>query len=447
MLNHSDLKIAKFGGKCVATEQRMISCATIIQNCPALRVVVVSATGETTEDLLSLAQAAANCEDALIAEILCRLEERHKGASTNLFNEAKNLVKGISLLREVTPSVSDQLLSIGERLSSQMMTRILKEEGLNVQEFDIRQVMRTSSRHGEAQPYLEELKRLCEEELVPILAEGYIVVTQGFIGRSFQGKTTTLGRGGSDYSAALLAEALEFSELQIWTDVPGIASADPRLVPQAQTIKDLAFVEAAEMATFGAKVLHPASLWPAIRSNIPIFVGSSIEPERGGTMITKRSTEKPGVRVISLREQQVLLTLQSLSMLHRPGYLAKVFTLLESYGLSVDLITTSEVSISLTLDQGDQLTDELIHDLEKFAHVEVETKLALIAVIGNHINSTAGMLQKLCNAIQGNIRLVCQGASDHNLCLLVPKENAHQAVRDLHKHLIEKEALVCSVQS
>jgi aspartate kinase len=268
-----------------------------------------------------------------------------------------------------------------------------------------------------------------------------VIVTQGFIGQNDDGYTTTLGRGGSDYSAALIAEALNAKNLAIWTDVVGIFTTDPRITDQARAIKEISFGEAAEMATFGAKILHPATLIPAMRQNIPVFVGSSKEPEKGGTRIQKKVESKPTYRSISLRKEQTLVTVKSPAMLHASGFLAKVFAVLAKHELSVDLITTSEISVAMTFDNPTGSTQALLNstvveELEQLCEVSVENGLSLIAVVGNSIHKTNGVGTSIFDALSGiNVRMICQGASEHNLCFLVNETQANETVEKLHNTL------------
>lgn len=286
----------------------------------------------------------------------------------------------------------------------------------------------------------------CDNILKPLINRGELVITQGFIGRDEKGKTTTLGRGGSDYSAALLAEVLDAKDVLIWTDVPGIYTTDPRVVPAAQKIDTMSFAEAAEMATFGAKVLHPATLLPAVRSNIPVYVGSSKDPAAGGTWVTRDPQPRPIFRAIALRRDQTLLTLSSLSMLHAQGFLANVFNILAKHKISVDTITTSEVSIALTLDKtgsassgANMLSNELLTELSEVCNVKVDTGLSLVALIGNDLHITAGVAKKLFGTIEGyNVRMISYGASTNNICLLVQSQHADEVVRLLHAELFEK---------
>lgn len=329
-------------------------------------------------------------------------------------------------------------------MSTLLFVEIMRERNIQAQWFDVRKVMRTSDRFGRAEPDVEALAELTNQQLAPRLADG-IVITQGFIGSEAKGRTTTLGRGGSDYTAALLGEALHATRVDIWTDVPGIYTTDPRVVSAAKRIDVIAFEEAAEMATFGAKVLHPATLLPAVRSDIPVFVGSSKDPKAGGTLVCKKTENPPLFRALALRRRQTLVTLHSHNMLHSRGFLAEVFGILARHNISVDLITTSEVSIALTLDTtgststGDTLlTQSLLIELSELCRVEVEEDLALVAIIGNKLSRACGVGKEVFGVLDPfNIRMICYGASSYNLCFLVPADQAEQVVQKLHQNLFE----------
>ncbi|MEX0770958.1 MAG: lysine-sensitive aspartokinase 3, partial [Balneolaceae bacterium] len=325
-----------------------------------------------------------------------------------------------------------------------IFTRVLKEEGVSAEWFDVREVMATDDNFGNAEPNLKKIRKLAEERLVGRMKSERFV-TQGFVGTTDDGRITTLGRGGSDFTAALLAEAVDADVLEIWTDVTAIYTSDPRMVESARPISEITFNEAAELSVFGAKVLHPATLKPAIRKNIKVYVGSSMRPEEPGTWIVKETREYPVIRAISLRRNQTLVTVHSLEMLHRHGFLAQLFQILANHKISVDLVTTSEVSVSLTFDTNLQgmnrqgLSEALIHDLQKIAEVKIETDLALIALVGNKLDATAGVSGPIFGSLDHtNIRLICHGASPHNLCFLVRESEAAEVVRTLHDRFIAK---------
>ncbi|WGE66042.1 lysine-sensitive aspartokinase 3 [Actinobacillus equuli] len=449
----SHLSVAKFGGTSVANFEAMTSCASIVTADANTRVVVLSASAGVTNYLVELAN---GCEKERRDEILNAVRTIQYNIIGKLQNQSEisaeidELLQHISALAEsaslaTSNALTDELICHGEMMSTKIFTQLLKERNFPAVWVDVRDVVATNSNYGKAAPNDEKTQQQSDEVIKPLIAAGNVVITQGFIGRDDEGKTTTLGRGGSDYSAALLAEVLNANDVLIWTDVPGIYTTDPRVVPNAQRIDTMAFNEAAEMATFGAKVLHPATLLPAVRSNIPVYVGSSKAPEQGGTWVTRDPQPRPTFRAIALRRNQTLLTLSSLSMLHAQGFLANVFAILAKHKISVDVITTSEVSVALTLDKtgsassgADMLSKELLDELNAYCHVQVENDLALVAIIGNNLHTQAGVAKKLFHTLENfNIRLISYGASTNNVCTLVKNEEADEVVRSLHAGLFE----------
>ncbi|WP_206485629.1 lysine-sensitive aspartokinase 3 [Thalassotalea sp. G2M2-11] len=444
----NQLTVAKFGGTSVADYAAMLRCADIIKNDPTNRLVVVSASSGVTNLLVRLSQAEVDASEQ--QAIITQISDIQHNILAHLNDELLTheihqlLVELADVARQqgqdYSVKVADTILSFGEQMSSRIFAKVLQQVGVEGAYFDVRQVMKTNSLFGQAVVDLEQLKLHAQQFLAPKLTE-QVIVTQGFIGQDAQGDTTTLGRGGSDYSAALLAEALSAHHLAIWTDVVGIFTTDPRITDQARSIKEISFGEAAEMATFGAKILHPATLIPAMRQNIPVFVGSSKEPEKGGTLIQQSVESKPTYRSIALRREQTLVTVKSPAMLHASGFLAKVFAVLAKHELSVDLITTSEISVAMTFDNptGSMqalLNSNVLEELEQLCEVSVEHGLSLIAVVGNNIHRTNGVGTSIFDTLQGiNVRMICQGASEHNLCFLVEEQQANEAVEKLHRNL------------
>ena len=419
---------------------------------PNTRLVVLSASAGVTNLLVSLSEGLEATERFVKLDALRKIQfdilERLQNPNV-IREEVERLLENITTLAEAaslatSTALTDELVSHGELMSTLLFVEIMRERNVQAQWFDVRKVMRTSDRFGRAEPDVEMLAELTNQQLAPRLAEG-MVVTQGFIGSEAKGRTTTLGRGGSDYTAALLGEALHATRVDIWTDVPGIYTTDPRVVSAAKRIDVIAFEEAAEMATFGAKVLHPATLLPAVRSDIPVFVGSSKDPKAGGTLVCKKTENPPLFRALALRRRQTLVTLHSHNMLHSRGFLAEVFGILARHNISVDLITTSEVSIALTLDTtgststGDTLlTQSLLIELSELCRVEVEENLALVAIIGNKLSRACGVGKEVFGVLDPfNIRMICYGASSYNLCFLVPADQAEQVVQKLHQNLFE----------
>ncbi|EJA7341958.1 TPA: lysine-sensitive aspartokinase 3 [Vibrio parahaemolyticus] len=445
--------VAKFGGTSVANFEAMSRCATIIENNPNTRLVVSSACSGVTNILVELANGVQDQEHR--AELLKKLAEIHDSIlaqledATEASSEVYGILDTVTSLAEAASiqantKLTDHLVACGELMSTHILAQLMRERGINAVRFDIREVLRTDDNFGRAEPNVEAITQLAQEKLIPLCLDS-VVITQGFIGSDEEGNTTTLGRGGSDYSAALIAEGVKASGLEIWTDVPGIYTTDPRIAPKASPIPEISFSEASEMANFGAKILHPSTLVPALRHDIPVFVGSSKEPEKGGTWIRHQVESSPLFRALALRCNQTMVTLRSANMFHAYGFLAKVFEILAKHKISVDLITTSEISVSLTLDQTDtsggapQLPQAAREELEELCKVEVEHDLCLVALIGNKMSERKGYAKQVFGTLEDlNLRMICYGASPHNLCFLVNESVAKQAIQKLHTELFEQ---------
>ncbi|MEP7702459.1 lysine-sensitive aspartokinase 3 [Paraglaciecola sp. 25GB23A] len=445
------LNVAKFGGTSVANFAAMQNCANIVKSNNKTKVVVVSASAGVTNLLVDIAHTAMTTEQVLakVAQIsdiqfaILNALDNSQDVSDKLA-ELLDSLKELALHEELLhrPDLKDALLSHGERLSSLLFSAVLKQNGLNAGNFDVRKVLRTDNEFGQAAPQLDEIRQLSQSLLLPELASK-VLVTQGFIGSDPDGNTTTLGRGGSDFTAALLAEALDAETCEIWTDVIGVYTTDPRITAAARPLPELSFEEAAEMATFGAKVLHPATMEPALRKNIKVFVGSSKEPEKGGTWIVRDCTTEPSYRAITRRKDQVMVTVKTPKMMFAQGFLQKVFTIIAQHKLSVDLVTTSEISVSFTLDNPpnsvlQRLNRETIEELSQFCNVLVEENYDLVTVVGNNMHSAAGVSSKIFAAISDyNLRLICYGANPHNMSFLVGNNDSTDVVNVLHKALFE----------
>nr|WP_264302352.1 lysine-sensitive aspartokinase 3 [Vibrio parahaemolyticus] len=431
----------------------MSRCATIIENNPNTRLVVSSACSGVTNILVELANGVQDQEHR--AELLKNLAEIHDSIlaqledATEASSEVYGILDTVTSLAEAASiqantKLTDHLVACGELMSTHILAQLMRERGIDAVRFDIREVLRTDDNFGRAEPNVEAIAQLAQEKLIPLCLDS-VVITQGFIGSDEEGNTTTLGRGGSDYSAALIAEGVKASGLEIWTDVPGIYTTDPRIAPKASPIPEISFSEASEMANFGAKILHPSTLVPALRHDIPVFVGSSKEPEKGGTWIRHQVESSPLFRALALRCNQTMVTLRSANMFHAYGFLAKVFEILAKHKISVDLITTSEISVSLTLDQTDtsggapQLPQAAREELEELCKVEVEHDLCLVALIGNKMSERKGYAKQVFGTLEDlNLRMICYGASPHNLCFLVNESVAKQAIQKLHTELFEQ---------
>ena len=451
-----ELDIAKFGGTSVKDFEAMSSSARVVLSNPNTRLVVVSACAGVTNLLVELASGALfgdgieakiselrHIHMQIIDKILPSERERCVAYLEEHLKEISDQAREASMGR--SDALTDRIVCHGELLSSYLIVEVFRVLGAKARVFDVRQVMRTDSNYGQANPLVEVLAAKARELLCPLLEGGELVVTQGFIGSNSEGCTTTLGRGGSDYTASLLGEACEAKTISIWTDVPGVYTTDPRLVPHAMPIDELSYSEAAEMATFGAKILHPSTLVPAVRRGIPVYVGSSREPEKGGTWVRPTTQSRPPFRAVALRRNQTLIVLASPKMVGASGFLARVFGIFAKYRQSVDLVSTSEVSIAVTVDAGSQtsglshLSEDMLNELREFCHVKVESSLSLVAIIGNEMSRTPGTTTRAFDAIGDfAVRMICYGASNHNLCFLVSEDMAVPALTRIHEALLEK---------
>ena len=447
--------LAKFGGTSLQDVRAFERSAQIIQNKKGKVVAVLSASATVTNSLMQLALLASKAKTKEVAKVLKQLQKHHYSISENLgiiqsceqdlqllFSAIEELIKGVLFLKEMSPRAKDRLLSFGERLSSCIFNHYLQSMKVSSCLVDARELILTDSSFGEAKPILAKTKHRARRLFTKLEGDYDVFVTQGFIASDSEGNTTTLGRGGSDYSASLIAEALGAKCIEVWTDVAAIMSADPRYIPNAKRIEEISFNEASEMAVFGAKVLHPSTLLPAMRKGIPVYVASSFQSEQKGTWIKRDCGEQPTFRALSVREGQVLLTISSPDMLLKPGFIVEVFQILAKHEISVDLISTSEVSVSITVNFPEKLNKQVLKEVSRVGFVELEDKLSLIAVIGNRLREEKGSVYSCFQALsEYSIKLICQGASEHNICFLVPSNEAQDVVKLLHERLINSSSL------
>ncbi|MGD8107032.1 lysine-sensitive aspartokinase 3 [Pantoea sp. FN0302] len=444
--------VAKFGGTSVADFDAMSRSATLVLADKNVRLVVLSASAGVTNLLVGLASGLESSLRldkietlrALQYNIISRLKQPEA-----VSQQIDHLLDNISRLAEIavdsrSAALCDELVSHGELMSSLLFVEVLREQGVETQWFDARKVIRTDDTFGCAAPAINAIADLSEKHLRPRIEQA-LVVTQGFIGSDTAEQTTTLGRGGSDYTASLLAEALQASRVDIWTDVAGIYTTDPRIVAQAKRIDNISFSEASEMATFGAKVLHPATLLPAIRKNIPVFVGASNDPSAGGTLVCRDVPEPARYRALAVRRQQTLLKLSSINAQPTHRFLAEIFGILSRHDIATDLVTISEKSIALILNatsstsgEADMLPATLLSELSPHCHVEIESGLALVSLIGNALSQATAVCKEVFAELEKHpVRMICHGASSHTLCFLLPAEFADSAVKALHRGLLE----------
>ena len=432
--------VMKFGGSSVESAAAIERVAGIVAahaaRCP---VVVVSAMGKTTNRLLAIANAAVAGKRAEALQQLHELEQYTlteggtvDGAVPALFQELGELVKGLAVLGELTPRSVDAISAFGERISSLIVADVFRRKGLDAVHADAREYIITDQRHTQAVPlYSETYERL--EKLSPIAAR-QIVVMGGFIGSTLAGVTSTLGRGGSDFSAAIVGAGIGAEEIQIWTDVDGMLTCDPRILPVGHRLKAISFSEAAELAYFGAKVLHPSTVVPAIEKNIPVLILNSRRPEVDGTRIVAESVPSRNVfKSIACKLNITTIHIKSTRMLMAHGYLRRIFEVFDRYETPVDLLATSEISVSLTIDNRHNL-DKIVRELEQFSEVGVEEGDAIVCLVGENIARTPGIGARVFSAVKDvNVQMISQGASNLNLSFVVAGSDVERAVAALHE--------------
>jgi aspartate kinase len=452
--------IMKFGGTSVEGATAFKTAARIVSERVAQRpIVVVSAMAGFTDALLGSVKEASNVRaadslatldkhfdrhlrviDSLLSEQAPRLRELVE-QSRNDINDILNAVEADeNLSHGRRKAIEDSVAAHGERLSAALLAAVLLDNNYSARDVDARLCLITNDNHGSAAPLMDHTIRNTCEQLQPLLDSATIPVLGGFIGFTVDGKTTTLGRGGSDYSAAIFGAALECEEIQIWTDVPGVLTADPRLVPEAHTVPQLSFEEAAELAYFGAKVLHPKTLQPAIERNIPVRICNSRNPSGGSTLVlatTEKSSE--GVKAIAHKTGVTTVQITAARMLGAYGFLRKLFEVFDQHRTAVDVVTTSEVSVSLSLDDTTNLP-AIVDDLKKLGSVSVEEGRAILCVVGEGLRSTPGIAARVFSTINDiNVSLISQGASRINLTFAIEEARVREAVKRLHDEFFERE--------
>ena len=443
----------KFGGSSIESAEALERVAGIVAGRASRQpVVVVSAMGKTTDRLLGVGASATagKLDDAL--EELGSLKAFHQRETRALiepearerldrhfdqhFEELEDLLRGLALSGSISPRSSDLLSSFGERLSSFVVTLVLEAQGLPAEHVDARRVIITDDRFSEASPLFEETNRRIGGVITPLIAAGRMPVMGGFIASTADGATSTLGRGGSDFTASIVGAALGASEVEIWTDVDGVMTADPSIIASARRIKLMSFAEAAELAYFGARVLHPSTMIPAIEGSVAVRVLNSRKPEVEGTLIVAENPDGHSiVKSVAYKENITVVEVRSTRMLMAHGFLAKIFEIFERYETAVDMVTTSEVSVSLTIDNPGRLP-EIVQELGQFAEVGQTPGQVIMCVVGDHIRYTPGIAGKIFKAVDRiNIRMISQGASRLNLSFVVDESDLRAAVAALHETL------------
>jgi aspartate kinase len=444
----------KFGGTSVEDGRAFARVARIVGAQREGRpVVVVSAMCRVTDALLASVEIAAGGDADRALRSLEEHFERHAlvsrtlpaGARDEFFVELANAERALAeLLRRVEraaqprPALQDQIVSYGECLSAKLLAAVISEHALPAAYVDARRCIITNADHGSATPINEETYRHTRAELSPVIEAGKIPVLGGFIASTLEGHTTTLGRGGSDYTAALIGAGIEASEIQIWTDVNGVLTADPRVVAHARTIPRLSFAEAAELAYFGAKVIHPKTILPAVIRSIPVRICNSRDPEHPGTGVYFDAEMSPRtVKAIAHKKGVTVLHITSARMLGAYGFLRALFEVFERHRTIIDIVTTSEVSVSLSLEETSMI-EEIIKDLRPIAAVKVETDLAVVCIVGEELRYTSGIAARIFSTLHDiNVLLISQGASNVNLTFVVAERDVEETVRRLHASLFE----------
>jgi len=448
--------VIKFGGTSVGEAKLMAEAIDIVAERRHLKpIVVVSALAGITNQLVAATEAARDQKPELVKEIVGRIRQRHEDVAMQLvqqkfdffeaflkqlekqIDQIETILGGIALLGEITLRATDKVVSIGEKLSSVLFAYSMMMRALPGEHVESEDVIITNDSFGCATPLMDETRANAQATLLPIVERNHIPVMGGFIGRTRNGATTTLGRNGSDYSAAIVGAAVGADEVQIWTDVDGLLTCDPRIVTGARVIDRLSHDEAAELASFGAK-LHPRTLEPAIAAGIPVRVLNTHNPSSTGTLISPEGDDRGhGPRSIARKRNVTVVHMTSNTMLGAHGFLATLFETFRKLEISVDLITTSEVSVSVTIDER-QNVDELKARLKDVAAVEIIDEQSIIAIVGRNLLADSLVGARIFEAMHGiPVKMMSLGRSGLNLSIVVDDESSDRAIRQIHAALFE----------
>ncbi|HLH08762.1 MAG TPA: lysine-sensitive aspartokinase 3 [Terriglobales bacterium] len=443
--------VMKFGGTSVENATAINRVAKIVSSRVSENpVVVVSAMAKVTDQLVAMANYAGGGDAETALDLSRKLRARHIEASTELLGNSKSkafladierdfsalddLLRGICAVGEITPRTTDNILSFGERVNSKIVAAAFCASEMNAMHVDSRECIVTNNQFTRAIPDFDATNDRLAAKIRPLLSKGAIPVMGGFIGATREGIVTTIGRGGSDFSAAIVGAGLDATRIEIWTDVDGMKTTDPNLCPNALRIKTIAFEEAAELAYFGAKVLHPSTLLPAVQKNIPVLVLNSRNPGNEGTRIVARATHcRNPFKAIAAKKRITIIDIVATRMLGAHGFLRAVFEVFDKHRCAVDVVSTSEVSVSLTVDSNESIP-ALAADLEKLGDVKYEGRKAIVCMVGENIRETPGVAAKVFGAIADtNVRMISQGASEINITFVVEEDDVPEVVRQLHE--------------
>src|SRR3954470_547329 len=442
--------VMKFGGTSVESATAIDRVAKIVgSRLTDKPVVVVSAMSKFTDQLVAMSKAAGegDRDKALALSLLAR--ERHYQAVSELlgvatftdlhseieadFNGLDDLLRGIAAVGELTPRTTDNVLSFGERVNAKVVAAGFQARGIKSKRVNSHSVIVTDNTHTKAVPLFDDTNDRLKEVVKPALDHDFVPVMGGFIGATKEGVATTIGRGGSDFSAAIVGAGLDAERIEIWTDVDGMKTTDPNLCSNALRIKNIGFEEAAELAYFGAKVLHPSTLLPAIQKNIPVLVLNSRNPANEGTVITAQAPHcRNPFKAIAAKKRITIIDIVATRMLGAHGFLRSIFEAFDRHKCPVDVVSTSEVSVSLTVDSNEAIP-AIAADLQKLGDVKYEGRKAIVCLVGENIRETPGVAGKVFNAVSDiNIRMISQGASEINLTFVIEEDDVPRAVRQLH---------------
>jgi aspartate kinase len=443
--------VMKFGGTSVGDAAAIMRCAEIVRGrLPQAPLVVVSAMARVTDQLLKMARAAGEGDRKTALTLARELRERHYNTAGELlgtalftqfhgdlgteFEDLEELLRGISAVGELTPRTTDHVASFGEVLSSKLVTAAFSAHRIESSLVDSRECIVTDDAFTRATPLLDETNARLNETVQPLLNQGRVPVMGGFVGATRGGVTTTIGRGGSDFSAAIIGAGMGAEKIEIWTDVDGMMTTDPNLCPDAHRIKVISFDEAAELAYFGAKVLHPATVLPAIQKNIPVYILNSRNPACEGTRITARAPHcRNFFKAIAAKKRITIVDVAAPRMLLAHGFLKSIFEAFDRHGIAIDVVSTSEVSVSLTVDSNESIP-ALAADLAKLADVKYEGRKAIVCLVGENLREIPGIAAHVFGELSDvKIRMISQGASEINLTFVIDEDQVPAVVQRLHK--------------
>ncbi|MEO6961975.1 MAG: aspartate kinase [Puia sp.] len=436
------MKVMKFGGTSVGKPERMHEVARLVNSSKEKKMVVLSALSGTTNALVEIGRSAAAFNREKAQQQINQLSEHYHAFISQLLQTETSRQIALGIIREhfeflsiilrisFSESLNKDILAQGELLSTKLFSVYLEEQGMP---HVLLPALEFMSIDAEDEPQLDQIR----SRLMPLLArypDTVLFITQGYICRNAKGEVDNLKRGGSDYTASLIAAAIQASVCEIWTDIDGMHNNDPRIVKKTIPVEQLSFDEAAELAYFGAKILHPTCIWPAQQQNVPVKLLNTMQPEAAGTVI-QQSASSSGVKAIAAKDGIIAINIKSSRMLLAYGFLRKIFEVFEKYKTPIDMVTTSEVAVSVTIDSGTNLK-KILRELEPFGITEVEEDQTIVSIVGNEIAETEDVLGKIFEALSHvPVRMVSYGGSKHNVSVLIPSAYKIKTLQSLNKKL------------